>query len=196
VIHACQAACVSRSVSSPRPPTGLADGFGLEKPYGGPARPCTASQARRFTPGIRVGPRLPDRLAGGQELGGLHGLPSGACNGYQRWTLTESAIVVGRNKEEFSPRAPPLASPHCRLRTWRAHAYMVRARRALWRLPGIAAGHTACLQSRSDGRRRANARAARRLRLTGSADQALRWQSHLAVVSVFGILTSEATQLP
>jgi hypothetical protein len=50
VVHACYAACASRTVSSPRPPTGLADGFGPEKPYGELASESAAT-ARRFTPG-------------------------------------------------------------------------------------------------------------------------------------------------
>ena len=50
VVHACYAACVSRTVSSPRPPTGLADGFGPEEPYG-ELGSMAAAPARRFTPG-------------------------------------------------------------------------------------------------------------------------------------------------
>src|SRR5579872_3280758 len=43
--------------SSPRPPTGLADGFGPEQPYGGP-RSAGADRSLPIHPG-EVGPRLP-----------------------------------------------------------------------------------------------------------------------------------------
>jgi hypothetical protein len=56
---------------SPRPPTGLADGFGPELPYGEP-QPLDADAASRFTPGdTNVGPRLP----GLQGLGGCRMKP-------------------------------------------------------------------------------------------------------------------------
>src|SRR4029077_16196957 len=51
VLHAC-AACASRIVSSPRPPTGLADGFGPEEPYGW-LRSLRGTLSLPIHPGVR-----------------------------------------------------------------------------------------------------------------------------------------------
>jgi hypothetical protein len=200
VIHACQAACASRSVSSPRPPTGLADGFGLEKPYGGPVWAIHGVAGPPIHPGDLCGspaPRSPGRRSGTRRVAGP---PIGGLQRVSAMDINGERHCRGPKQGRFSRRAPTRARPHCRPRPWPVSCVhrprtpcvvpIARYRRrphgvspvASWwgpvgKVPGRRCGQLA-------------------LRPAGSAVQALRGRSHLAVVAVFGILTSWATQLP
>jgi hypothetical protein len=74
---------------------------------------------------------------------------SGACNGVSAMDINGERHCRGPKQGRFCPPAPTRAREFCSLRTWRAHVYIVRARPALYCLPGIAAGQTACLKARS-----------------------------------------------
>ena len=101
VVRACYAACVSRTVSSPRPPTGLADGFGPEEPYGEPCsgllpRPADSPRGT-WVPGSLTAP------ASDQELGGSS-QAARAVRRLQRVSAMEingSNVAAGGNVQDF-----------------------------------------------------------------------------------------------
>jgi hypothetical protein len=95
-------ACLPRTVSSPSPPTGLADGFGPEEPYGN-CRPVLHPQPPihprdPWVPGFLIGP-----LRHNQELGG----PSQARpywkarNGLSGMQGNGLRVCPGRNQQKF-----------------------------------------------------------------------------------------------
>lgn len=116
-------------------------------------------------------------------------MSSEACNGYQRWTLTESAIVAGRNKEDFRQRRQPgracVVAGAAGLLMGTSSAQALRSiacpvspqvRRRVWsRVRGVSLERLAAAAG-----------------VIVPGDRALGRRSQLAVVSAFGILTSWA----
>ena len=145
---------LQRSVSSPQPPAGLADGFGLEEPYGW-LRTWRASPACRFTPGMCVGPRLPDHRTCDQELGGSpqrSSVSQAAGNGYQAWTLTETIVLTRRNKKDSDHGRSCCASSLMGPSNSRRYAHIVRLTRRARCLRRVIAGQTACSRSAGGAR--------------------------------------------
>ena len=72
-------------------------------------------------------PRSPGGRSGTRRVAGSSRANREAATWYQRWTLTESAIVAGRNREYFRPGCQPgpvrnAACPNCP-----GHTFIVRA---------------------------------------------------------------------
>jgi hypothetical protein len=105
-------ACLPRTVSSPRPPTGLADGFGPEEPYGN-RRPVLHPQPPihprdPWVPGFLIGPRRHNQELGGSSQARRYRRARNVLSGMQGNGVR---VRPGWNKQDFGERGPISAEP-------------------------------------------------------------------------------------